>query len=358
MRVVHSTNNKSIGKKAAAADTGRPLLLAFFSFMIGRQTCLSGSLFSINAGTQEFWKIRTKAATESRAFPLAYQDSFGLFDNISDIDWEQIRLNTKASSWYWNPNSPLENVTDAPSWNRHNMNPNFECPRLEKAGGSERGETKFVCNPQRLMYDGKEGGCLIYSFGCAGDFKFEDAIFAMHGGDCEIHVFDPANWERPGDKERKNIHYHAWGLKSTYDDSSSVVWPKGRGGGFKTFPETLDLLGHQNRTIDIFKIDCEGCEWSTYKDWIEHDIRQILIETHGVPTPQGTPKARWYKKPLDVSQYYKQYSDNGYALFSKDPNGELSLELCFIKLDKGFWNRPMEAIQEPKPEPRPKSPKS
>jgi hypothetical protein len=40
-------------------------------------------------------------------------------------------------------------------------------------------------------------------------------------------------------------------LLSTYDNSKSVVWPKGRGGGFKTFPETLELLGHQNRTIDI-----------------------------------------------------------------------------------------------------------
>ena len=33
-----------------------------------------------------------------------------------------------------------------------------------------------------------------------------------------------------------------------------VVWPKGRGGGFKTFPKTLEFLGHTNRIIDVLKV--------------------------------------------------------------------------------------------------------
>jgi hypothetical protein len=44
-------------------------------------------------------------------------------------------------------------------------------------------------------------------------------------------------------------------MLSTYDDKSkSVVWPKGRGGGFKTFQESIELLGHQDRTVDILKL--------------------------------------------------------------------------------------------------------
>jgi hypothetical protein len=61
-----------------------------------------------------------------------------------------------------------------------------------------------------------------------------------------------------------------------------------------------------------------------------------MIETHGVPNPQGSPKARWYQKPLDVSAYWKDFSENGYALFNRDPNG-LAVDYSFIKLGDDFW---------------------
>lgn len=268
----------------------------------------------------------------------ALEHSFGLFDDVTDLMWKRIRRRTHSSSWYWNPGNPLERAEDVEWWNTHNMNPNFNCLHLEKVGGRDHESSKFLCNPRRLVHSSKSD-CLIYSVGCAGNFKFEDAMYILHNKSCEIHVFDPANWERKGDKENKNIHYHAWGLVSTYDDKSkSVVWPKGRNGRFKTFPETLRELGHENRTIDIFKIDCEGCEWSTHKDWIHHDLRQILVEVHGVPHPNGTPKHRWYQQPMHMhNDFYKDFVDNGYALYYKDPNLPWGLELSFIKLDRGFW---------------------
>ena len=133
-------------------------------------------------------------------------------------------------------------------------------------GGGEG--TKFLCYPHRLIRKEKKD-CLVYSIGCAGDFNFEDAMSKKYSKECEIHVFDPANWTRSNDVHEKNIHYHPWGLASTYDiKSKSAVWPKGYGGVYKTFPETIEILCRQDRTIDIFKIDCEGCKWSTHKDWI------------------------------------------------------------------------------------------
>lgn len=272
---------------------------------------------------------------------LARRHSFGLLNDVSNSDWELLRAKTKASSWYGNPQNALEDVDDAKLWLKNNMNPTFDCPRMEGVGvGGQR--TKLVCNPKRLIKEEDNSNdlqrCLIYSIGSAGDFHFEDSIANMHNNTCEIHIFDPAEWSRKGDVENKNIHYHAWGLSSTYDSSKSVVWPKGRNGSFKTIPETLELLGHIGRTIDLFKMDCEGCEWSSISDWINLEPRQILIETHGVPSPRGTPKARWYQKPMNLTEYFGKFQNHGYALYSKDIVGEKgAAELSFVKLHDDFW---------------------
>jgi len=200
----------------------------------------------------------------------AYKQSFGLFDDISEPMWNRMRDTARRTGWYTNPQNPLHKVQDEAFWLGNNLYPNFHCPHIERVGGGEG--TKFLCYPHRLVdrpEEKKKKECLIYSVGCAGDFNFEDAMSLKYNKECEIHVFDPADWTRKNDIEDKNIHYHPWGLVSTYDKKhKSVVWPKGRGGGFKTFQESLEILGHQNRTVDIFKIDCEGCEWSTHEDWI------------------------------------------------------------------------------------------
>ena len=52
--------------------------------------------------------------------------------------------------------------------------------------------------------------------------------------------------------------------------------------------------GHTNRTIDIFKMDCEGCEFDVLPDQVflplrngDLSVRQLLVEMHsdGVNIP-------------------------------------------------------------------------
>lgn len=277
-------------------------------------------------------------SSNSTSNNLALKQSYGLLKNIPNAQWEKVRTDTKQRSWYANPDNPLDRIEETVWWNANNLLPTFDCPQMGRIGGTADNKegTKFMCAPENFNH---RGDCLIYSIGSAGDFKWEDAVAELHSQQCEIHIFDPADWSRPGDAENKNIHYHSWGIASSYDtESKSVVWPKGRKGGFKTFQETLRELGHEDRTMDIFKIDCEGCEWSSHKDWIGHGMRQILVEMHGVPTPKGTPQARWYQKPMDVTtEYWQDFADHGYALYSRDPNGDMGMELAFLKLDEDFW---------------------
>jgi len=125
------------------------------------------SIYNYNP-TQE-----TRASIPNKSiYPLAARrHSFGLLINTSNEEWETIQQKTIHTSWYGNPKNPLENVDNPDTWNANNMIPNFDCPNIEMVPKRKKGEIKFVCNPQRLSYDGKEGGCLIYSFGCAGDFR-------------------------------------------------------------------------------------------------------------------------------------------------------------------------------------------
>ena len=287
----------------------------------------------------------TTSTTTSTSTSKAQDASYGLFDDVTDLMWERLWKKYRSTSLYSNPKNPLKGVDDEKKWLSNNPQPNFACPHIDRVGSGEG--VKYICYPERVVrkrdepartkFDKKgdaesESPCLVYSIGCAGDFSFEYALSEKYNNECEVHVFDPANWERKEDKEKKNIHYHAWGMKSTYDfESKSVVWPKGRGGGFKTFQETIDELGHQDRTIDLFKIDCEGCEWSNYKDWIGFGFRQILMEIHGVPQPNGGD-GRWYKKPMNITDFFQDFDDHGYALFSADQNG-LGMELSYVKLD-------------------------
>jgi len=142
---------------------------------------------------------------------------------------------------------------------------------LRKIGGLGDGP-KWICDVDRIgkvaklrqqqrtrnQVSSSQGSeCLVYSIGSNGDFKFENAIIDTLGPICEVHIFDPGNFAKAGLAE-KNIFYHQWGLNSSY---YPYKFKKEGDWELLTFQETQKKLGHENRTIDIFKIDCEGCEW-------------------------------------------------------------------------------------------------
>jgi hypothetical protein len=104
---------------------------------------------------------------------------------------------------------------------------------------------------------------LIYSIGSDGDYNWEDSLIDIVGRNhCEIHVFGPGNYARAGDVDQKNIHYHQWAMKSSYDEVYNAAISQKHGmTNTASFPEMLEKLGHQNRTIDIFRLDCEQCKW-------------------------------------------------------------------------------------------------
>jgi len=278
----------------------------------------------------------------SNNFQLAYDQSFGFFDNISNEDWKlyQERAQTRINHARKFHSSPIQFYNWQPAqWYMNNIEPDFTCAHERRVMGPGDGP-KWVCDPHRLPQvakrrnDGKP--CLIYSVGSGGKWEFEDGMYELLEHDaCEIHVFDPGNFGKlrkyPEEMEERNIHFHHWGLKSSYDDTYTPNVDYGR---FISLQETLEELGHVGRVIDVFKIDCESCEWSSWKDWIDRskvDIRQLLVETHNLPDDA-----------LQGLDYFYGLQQAGFYLFHKEPNIHPKamgngIEWGYVRLSKDFF---------------------
>ena len=76
-----------------------------------------------------------------------------------------------------------------------------------------------------------------------------ESILKEIGSHCEIHTFDPGTFSSKAKKV--GVHYHQIALGMDQP-------PK-----YKSLSAVVKELGHEGRTIDIFKIDCDGCEWIT-----------------------------------------------------------------------------------------------
>jgi Methyltransferase domain len=268
-----------------------------------------------------------------------------------DIDyptWQRHQHRARKEPMYSHPDGRNLSVSiaDMAFWLMSNVDPMFSCPNLRRVGGHGDGP-KWTCDPHRLV---KQPDCLIYSVGSFGIYKFEDGIVSTLKAstinaeepwlpNCEIHVFDPdPTYGRKDDPVQRNIHYHAWGLKSSYETFDRGQFPPDF--EFLSIQEIQQRLGHEQRRIDIFKIDCEGCEFTTYQDWLnpDVDIRQILVETHVLPG--------------DRNHFFDRFLDMGFVPFSKEANTHpgaqpagVLFEWGWIRLHPDFLGRDTSLVK-------------
>ncbi|KAI8112046.1 hypothetical protein M9435_004538 [Picochlorum sp. BPE23] len=129
----------------------------------------------------------------------------------------------------------------------------------------------------------------------------------------------------PADLEEKRIHFHNWNL-DTASGTNEKGWVR------KTIQEIVSELDHLGRTIQVFKIDCEGCEYGVIPQVIEKvrngqlSIEQIHIEMH------GTDAAK-------IQKIFQTMRSAGYAIFHKERNhwgcnGYSCVEYAFISMEQ------------------------
>jgi hypothetical protein len=249
--------------------------------------------------------------------------------NDNDKDWNVRKRITRNRIHNKYPVTPTRNSDSPQTWYQENWDPDFSCSQQDKIGSVGDGH-KWICNPDSLK---DKENCVVYSVGSNGDFSFEQAL-VKRLPNCDVHVFDFGDYSR---ETPRGIHFHGWGLKPSYHTNTSdwntrfatQPWrdPNRPMLQFKTLQQTMTSLGHEQ--VDIFKIDCEGCEWQSYKDWLGVDLRQVLVEVHDSPG-------------VVVNDFFQSIHDAGYVMFYKEPNIQFSngrcQEISFLKMSKSFFS--------------------
>ena len=252
-------------------------------------------------------------------FQRACTDSLGFFDDIAEGDW----CRKKQHNYDFHNIGTIR--SGAPHvWYGNNFEPTFTCPLEERQGLSDG--PKWLCDPYRLSRSSRQKHhCLVYSVGSANEFSFEESIYRDIGSHCEIHTFDPSEGDNPSNKP-PYVHYHNWGISSSTGQTQF--------GAMKTLADTVKLLGHAEQHIELFKMDCEGCEWATYGSWftsMKFKPRQMMIELHG-----GTGGAT----PVPAEQFQKLMRANHYVIYHKEINamsGGSCIEYAFLLMDPAFF---------------------
>jgi len=154
----------------------------------------------------------------------------------------------------------------------------------------------------------KNGDCLVYSVGSYNDIQFEEST-KKHLG-CEIHTFDPTVLSH--DFVGHNVStFHPWGLGRDGE--------KAERGEFSWHGQSLQTivgkLEHTNRNIDVFKIDCEGCEWKVMPD-IFKDIQKGLLKIDQIQVEMHNHRNR-----AELERLFEGADAAGMRLFHKERNG-------------------------------------
>lgn len=162
--------------------------------------------------------------------------------------------------------------------------------------------------------------CLIYSFGVGHDFGFEKDAEKILG--CEIHSFDPS-MNVDSYRVSENIHFHNFGIDNVETIDTTTGWT------MKRLSTIMKELGHEERHIDLLKMDIEFSEWLVLNDLIATNqlpkIRQLLLEVH---TPEvdvhSNPKDRCSKTGPDSLRFMLRtlmdLKNEGLSLFGSRTN--------------------------------------
>ena len=230
---------------------------------------------------------------ENETERLSLKESFG-FLRYSDEQWLRLRKIHAAQKLRQHGKKSKEGHI----YYQSNWEPTFSCAFEERIGKIGDGG-KWVCDAYRIA---ESKVCNVVSVGSNGDWSFEEAMHKLNPR-CKIFTFDHTTDGR-GCPSFVSFHKIGLGVQDADVDS------RGRG-PIMSLSNMLKVAGLSNSTVDVFKIDCEGCERFVWPAFSQAFLGQILIELHG---------SSWNGSTQNVDSFFEAMVANGYVIFHKEPN--------------------------------------
>ncbi|GIY65346.1 methyltranfer_dom domain-containing protein [Caerostris extrusa] len=135
------------------------------------------------------------------------------------------------------------------------------------AGGKRGRNKKFDGDKVICLEPGPGLGedCIVYSFGIANEWSFDESIHEMFG--CQVFSFDPS-MGIGNHRHNSGIMFYNTGI----GEFNGRITVSGETWNMRTFDSILRQLGHWNRTIDVLKLDIEGAEYLVLEDILGKDF--------------------------------------------------------------------------------------
>lgn len=298
------------------------------------QCILAALLFSSLAIVATFFKpsirlwdlkdIGCDVASSTDVIYKSYGESLGWY-NVPDEQWDLMKkyhFDTRHRQWE-SPDTLLESEKKL----NFDWKPSFSCPMPPFRMGEGDGG-KVLCDPWRTL---KQQDCLVISVGSSGHFEFEEGVLEVNP-ECEVHTIDMTYFGPVPD----SVTFHRVGLADfngirpyNLSDHNTIM------AEFKTIDTLLKDLNLLNRRIDIFKIDCEGCERTVYPGFYADGVNivQLAIEVHFFRMDE------WWRPNYKMMEALHR---NGFVIFSKEPNtlgcNGACVEFTFLRFNRTIFN--------------------
>ncbi|CAI5464208.1 unnamed protein product [Closterium sp. Yama58-4] len=205
--------------------------------------------------------------------------------------------------------------------------PMYTCPLNERIGKWGDGG-KWACMMQSVI---QKKDPVVYSVGSFGMYSFEEE---MHEALRTMpYTFDP--FLSPEKLKIMTslpfLHFIEIGLSGSA--SLPAYHSKFPAKKFATLPELMGQFGHSY--VDVFKIDCEGCEVELIKDLgKEYSNTDKRLAVHGGKLPFGQILIEFHNMDKSVKTLAMFYTleNLGYRLFSIEYNHQCAVccEMSFI----------------------------